>query len=91
MKNLYVVSIVAMKLKETGWTVDQDALATLSSSHKYAREAGLEKALAVWPLSEGWINHGAYASEIERESAMAIPTRLSEESSDEAEETEFIM
>jgi hypothetical protein len=45
MKNLYVVSIVAMKLKESVWTVDHEALATLSSSHKYAKEAGLEKAL----------------------------------------------
>ena len=81
-----------MKLQESGWAVDHDALATLSSSYKDAKDAGFEKALESWPLQDGWINHGAYAVVIERESAMAIPAKLAEESSDENDgETEFIM
>ncbi len=54
----------------------------LAISQEEAEEGGLRQAKEMWPESEGWMNHAAYAVEIEHyailESAAAIESDLRE-------------
>ena len=80
MKNLYVVSIVAMR-DNGGWSIDHDVVVPVTTSYERAKESGMKKALELWPEDAGWVNHGVHAVLVE--DAANIPNRLLEPDDEE--------
>lgn len=90
MKELYLVSIVALYSSGDDWKFDHDAYAIFASAPEFAEQAALKLAYEQWPTESGYINHHAKSVKMNRESAMKIPEDLMQANADN-DKPKFIM